>query len=90
MVAFPLHPKQPMQYAVFLDCVDLRFRCCHAQIGEFVVHGHCMLLRVLQIGENPALANELEAGVPCHEDYLLPKLKDLLTQHYGATPIASN
>jgi ferredoxin-nitrite reductase len=42
-----------------------------------------------KVGEDPALASEIEAGVPCHEDYLLPKLKDLLVQHFGATPLAA-
>lgn len=36
------------------------------------------------------MGSEIEAGVPCHEDYLLPKLKDLLVQHFGATPLAAN
>lgn len=40
-----------------------------------------------KIGENPELAAEIEAGVPCHEDYLLPKLQQLLVEHFGATPL---
>eukprot|EP00882_Tetradesmus_deserticola_P024933 GHRQ01027301.1.p4 GENE.GHRQ01027301.1~~GHRQ01027301.1.p4 ORF type:complete len:105 (+),score=50.37 GHRQ01027301.1:396-710(+) len=40
-----------------------------------------------KIGENPDLANEIEAGVPCHEDHLLPKLQGLLIEHFGATPL---
>jgi ferredoxin-nitrite reductase len=40
-----------------------------------------------KIGENPELANEIEAGVPCHEDHLLPKLRGLLIEHFGATPL---
>lgn len=41
-----------------------------------------------RVGENPALAEELEAGVPCVEEVLLPKLTELLVQHYGAVPLA--
>lgn len=40
-----------------------------------------------KVGENPALAEQIEASVPCHEDYLVPKLKELMVQHFGATPI---
>eukprot|EP00879_Flechtneria_rotunda_P020989 GHRR01022103.1.p1 GENE.GHRR01022103.1~~GHRR01022103.1.p1 ORF type:complete len:272 (+),score=72.33 GHRR01022103.1:198-1013(+) len=40
-----------------------------------------------KIGENPELANEIEAGVPCHEEYLIPKLKEMLISNFGATPI---
>lgn len=50
---------------------------------------HTALLPVPQVGENPALAEELEAGVPCVESVLLPKLTELLVAHYGATPKAA-
>jgi ferredoxin-nitrite reductase len=40
-----------------------------------------------KVGENPALADQIEAGVPCHENYLVPKLRELLVQHFGAVPI---
>jgi ferredoxin-nitrite reductase len=40
-----------------------------------------------KVGENPALADEFEAGVPCHEDHLVPKLRALLIEHFGATPL---
>jgi len=40
-----------------------------------------------KVGEQPALADEIEAGVPCHEDHLVPKLRELLVQHFGAVPI---
>jgi ferredoxin-nitrite reductase len=40
-----------------------------------------------KVGENPALADQIEAGVPCHEDHLVPKLRELLVEHFGATPI---
>lgn len=40
------------------------------------------------IGENPVLASEFEKGIPAHEDYLLPKLKDLLIERFGAKPKA--
>lgn len=40
------------------------------------------------IGENPALAKEFERGVPCDESVLLPKLRALLVEHFGATPKA--
>jgi ferredoxin-nitrite reductase len=41
-----------------------------------------------KVGEQPALAEQIEAGVPCHEDHLVPKLRELLVEHFGATPIA--
>lgn len=34
----------------------------------------------------PQLAKEFEAGVPCDEAVLLPKLRALLIEHFGATP----
>lgn len=40
-----------------------------------------------KVGENPALADQIEAGVPCHEDHLVPKLRELLVEHFGAVPI---
>ena len=36
------------------------------------------------IGENPVLAAEFEKGTPAHEDYLIPKLKELLINEFGA------
>ncbi|CAK0785196.1 hypothetical protein CVIRNUC_008402 [Coccomyxa viridis] len=36
------------------------------------------------IGENPVLASEFEKGTPAHEDYLMPKLKELLINEFGA------
>ncbi|GBF96637.1 hypothetical protein Rsub_09383 [Raphidocelis subcapitata] len=41
-----------------------------------------------QVGEQPALAEELEAGVPLVDEVLLPKLTQLLVEHFGATPKA--
>ena len=38
------------------------------------------------IGEGAALAAEFEKGIPCEESILLPKLRDLLVERYGATP----
>jgi len=38
------------------------------------------------IGENAALASEFEKGVPCDEEILLPVLKNLLVEKFGATP----
>lgn len=40
-----------------------------------------------KVGEQPALADELEGAVPCHEDHLVPKLRELLITHFGAVPI---
>lgn len=37
------------------------------------------------IGEEPVLASEFEKGIPAHEDYLIPKLKELLIERFGAT-----
>ena len=47
-----------------------------------------MILSTLQVGENPALASEFEAGVPVAEEVLLPKLTALLVENFGATPKA--
>lgn len=38
------------------------------------------------IGEHATLASEFEKGVPCDESILLPKLRDLLVDKFGATP----
>lgn len=40
------------------------------------------------IGENPHLASEFEKGIACEESILLPKLRDLLMERFGATPKA--
>jgi ferredoxin-nitrite reductase len=40
------------------------------------------------IGENPALASEFEKGIACEESILLPKLRELLIEKFGATPKA--
>ena len=40
------------------------------------------------IGEGAQLAAEFEKGVACEERILLPKLRDLLIEKYGATPKA--
>ena len=37
------------------------------------------------IGERAALAAELEKGVPCEEAILLPKLRSILMDTFGAT-----
>ncbi len=37
------------------------------------------------IGERAALASELEKGVPCEEAILLPKLRTILMDTFGAT-----
>jgi ferredoxin-nitrite reductase len=37
-----------------------------------------------KIGEGAALATELEAGVPCVESVLLPKLRALMVERFGA------
>jgi ferredoxin-nitrite reductase len=40
------------------------------------------------IGENPVLASEFEKGIACEESVLLPKLRDILMERFGATPKA--
>lgn len=40
-----------------------------------------------KVGEHPALADEIEGAVPCHEDHLVPKLRELLISHFGAVPV---
>ena len=37
------------------------------------------------IGERASLASELEKGVPCEEAILLPKLRTILMDTFGAT-----
>jgi ferredoxin-nitrite reductase len=39
-----------------------------------------------KVGENPALATQMEAGIPATEEHLLPKLRELLINEFGATP----
>ena len=38
------------------------------------------------IGENPKLAEQFEKGIACEESVLLPKLRELLIEHFGASP----
>jgi len=40
------------------------------------------------IGEGAALAAEFEKGIACKESVLLPKLRELLIERFGATPKA--
>ncbi|BDA47083.1 Ferredoxin-nitrite reductase, chloroplastic [Coccomyxa sp. Obi] len=40
------------------------------------------------IGENPQLANEFEKGIACDESVLLPYLRNLMMEKFGATPKA--
>lgn len=37
-----------------------------------------------KIGEGAELGKELEKGIACKEDVLLPKLKEILIREYGA------
>ena len=39
-----------------------------------------------KIGENPDLAKEFEKGIPADESVLLPRLRALLIEEFGATP----
>lgn len=39
-----------------------------------------------KIGEGAALAKEFEKGVPAADEYLIPKLKEILIENFGATP----
>lgn len=38
-----------------------------------------------KIGENPALATEFATGIPATLEHLVPKLKEMLVEHFGAT-----
>ena len=73
-------------------------KLCHlqAQVGDIGLMGGpakldgkavegVRLFRGGIIGENPTLATEFEKGVPCEERILLPKLRQLLMEHHGAT-----
>lgn len=40
------------------------------------------------IGEDPQLANEFEKGIACDESVLLPYLRNLMIEKFGATPKA--
>ena len=42
-----------------------------------------------KIGENPALAEVFQAGVPAAEEHLVPRLQEILVEHFGATPKAA-
>lgn len=70
--------------------------CGQAQVGDIGLMGGpakldgkavegVRLFRGGIIGENPTLATEFEKGVPCEESILLPKLRELLMEHHGAT-----
>lgn len=41
-----------------------------------------------KIGENPDLAKEFEKGIPCDEGVLVPRLRALLIENFGAKPRA--
>lgn len=43
-----------------------------------------------KIGEGAELASELEKGVPADEKYLVPKLRTILIEEFGAVPKATN
>jgi ferredoxin-nitrite reductase len=71
--------------------------CGQAQVGDIGLMGAPAKLdgkavegvRIFlggKVGEGPELARELEAGVPVAEHVLLPKLTELLVEHFGATP----
>lgn len=40
------------------------------------------------IGENPQLASQFEKGIACDESILLPYLRNIMTEKFGATPKA--
>lgn len=74
--------------------------CGQAQVGDIGLMGAPAKLdgkavegvRIFlggSIGEQATLAKELEKGIPCDETVLLPKLRDLLIEHYGAVPKAA-
>lgn len=74
--------------------------CGQAQVGDIglmgapaklngkAVEGYKLFLGG-KIGENPALATEFEAGVPASLEHLVPKLKALLIEKFGATEKAT-
>ena len=37
-----------------------------------------------KIGEGAELGQEIEKGIPCNEEVLVPKLKEILINQYGA------
>ena len=37
-----------------------------------------------KVGENAELGKELEKGIACREDILIPKLKEILIRDFGA------
>lgn len=39
-----------------------------------------------KVGEHAELGQEIEKGVACREDVLLPKLREILINQYGAKP----
>lgn len=63
---------------------DIGLMGCPARVDGKAVEGVRILLGG-SIGENPQLASEFEKGIPCEESVLLPKLRDLLIERFGAT-----
>ena len=70
--------------------------CGQAQVGDIGLMGAPAKLdgkavegvKILlggKIGQNPELAKDFEKGIPCEEEYLIPKLKEILINEFGAT-----
>ena len=70
--------------------------CGQAQVGDIGLMGAPAKLdgkavegvRIMvggKIGENPELASDFEKSVPCDESHLLPVLRQLLIDRFGAT-----
>lgn len=71
--------------------------CGQAQVGDIGLMGGpakldgkavegVRLFKGGQIGEGAKLAAEFEKGVPASAEHLVPKLRELLIDEFGATP----
>lgn len=71
--------------------------CGQAQVGDIGIMGGPAKLNKKavegvklflggKIGEGAELASEFEKGIPAAEEYLVPKLKEMLIENFGATP----
>lgn len=67
------------------QCADIGLMGGPAKLNGKAVEGVRIFLGGT-IGEGATLASEFEKGIPCEESILLPKLKDICMEHFGATP----
>ncbi len=82
---------------VIINCVEHGGACAQVQVADIGLMGGPAKLngkategvRVFlggTIGENPQLASQFEKGIACDESVLLPYLRDIMIEKFGATP----